>query len=666
MQRHLVRSALAAAMLSAFATQAAETPADHGTIIVTATRFADSALPVAAQVDVIRSEDIRQSPALGMPEILKAQAGIEVRSLYGNMGIDAVADIRGFGDTGGSNTVTLLDGQRLNSIGMDAVSWSAIPLESVQRIEILRGAGTVLYGDRATGGVINIITDKSGQPRANAAVTLGSNDYRGVDAQAAGGGAAGYFNLFAHYAETDGWRQNSQARQQAVSGRSALNLANGEAFVDYGLYADKSGMPSSLLSAAYRGDPRQARTPHDTQQRDGYRVRPGLKLAVSPNLTVEGELAVEHEKYDANNVSFASTYRRERDTVSFTPRLRWNHGLTGRASETVLGLDYYDSKIGATSASATGVIPQSAKQTSSAFYVQNTTALDRHWSLTAGARRQRMEQRAAQRAYDADYGYGPFPVPAMNGSAVRERNAYDLGLNYQAADWRLYGRTGTVFRFANTDELFGYDPFTGNPVFAGDLKPQHGRVHELGGDVELGAVKLRGSVYRLDLTDEIGYDGAAYANVNFARSRRDGVEAQIDWRLSERLLARFSASHTDARFREGVYADKEIPMVARDKAALQLTWQTGGGASYSAVASHVGDRRYSGDFANTLGRLAGYTTLDLQGRWDLKTWTITAKLLNVFDRRYAPYAGYSTFRSDYYYFPADGRSLFVSARYDFK
>lgn len=666
MPRLLARSAIAAAILATFNVQAAPPLADHGTIVVTATRFADSALPVAAPVSIISAEEIRQSPALGMPEILKAQAGLEVRSLYGNMGIDSVVDIRGFGDTGGSNAVTLLDGQRINSIGMDAVSWSAIPLESVQRIEILRGAGTVLYGDRATGGVINIITDKSGQPRASATATLGSNNYQSLGAQVAGGGEHGYFNLFAHYAETDGWRQNSQARQQAITGRSALTLAAGEAFVDFSLYEDKSGMPSSLLSAAYRSDPRQARTPADSQQRDGYRVRPGLKLKLSAHLALEAELAADHEKYDANNVSFASTYRRERDTLSLTPRLRWNHGLAGLNSETVLGLDYYDGKVAATSASAFGVIPQTARQTSTAYYLQNTTTFDRQWSMTVGARRQRVDQRVVQQTYNADYGFGPFPVPGLSDGAVRHRNAYDLALNYQAGAWRIYGKTGTMFRFANTDELFGYDPFTGNPVFAGDIKPQHGRVHEIGGDLELGPIKARASLFRLDLNDEIGYDGAAFANVNFDRSRRQGLETELDWRLSEHLKTRISYSLTDARFREGPYADKEIPMVARDKLALQLTWQAGSDASYSAIATHQGDRRYSGDYANTLGHLAGYTTLDVQGSWRFKPWTLTAKLLNVFDRRYAPYAGYSTFRSDYYYFPADGRSLFVSARYDFK
>jgi iron complex outermembrane receptor protein len=109
-----------------------------------------------------------------------------------------------------------------------------------------------------------------------------------------------------------------------------------------------------------------------------------------------------------------------------------------------------------------------------------------------------------------------------------------------------------------------------------------------------------------------------------------------------------------------------MPLVPRDKLTLQLTWDAGRAGTYSAVANHVGARRYSGDFSNARGTLSGYTTLDLQAAWNLKPWTVTARLLNALDKRYAPYAGYSTWINDHYYYPADGRSFHLSARYDFK
>ena len=637
-------------------------------VVVTATRFSQSVLKTPSNVIVITAEDIRNSPAMNLPDILKTTAGIDVRPLYGNMGIDATVDMRGFGDSASSNTLILLDGQRLNPIDSGFISWSTIAPGSIQRIEIIPGAGTVLYGDQASGGVINIITDKSGSPEASVTATVGSFGYRGVDAQGSGGGEQGYFNVSTHYADSDGWRHNSRMNQQAVSGSTGLYLPGGKAFLDYAIYKDASGLPGSLLSAAYRGDPTSSRTPSDSQNRNGYRLRPGFSYALSGAVTIEAELSAAHENYHSDNVSFASTYGRIRDTWSLTPKLRWRHGLGRLNSETVIGMDYYDGQVKAQTNGAAflSTEAQGAAQKSTALYAQNATELGDHWMLNAGARSQRMDQRANQGAYVADFGFGPSTTPALNGDALRTRNAYDLGLIYKATGWRAYGKVGTTFRFANTDELFGFDPDTGNPVFAGDLRPQYGTVREIGANFEQGEVRGKVTLHQLTLTDEIGFDGATFANVNFAPTRRSGLETELDWRLAADLKARFSYAYTDASFRDGAYAGKGIPLVARDKAAARLTWQGGTIGAYSVVANYVGNRRYSGDFANVRGELAGYATMDLQGSWDLKPWTITAKLLNVFDRRYAPFGGYSTFRNDTFYYPADARSLFVSARYSFQ
>lgn len=625
-------------------------------LVVTASRFSEADPRVPANISTISRDDIRNSPARNLPDLLKARAGIDVRSLYGSQGLDATVDLRGFGDTAGSNTLILLDGLRLNPVDQSSVSWSAIPLDSVQRIEIIRGAGTVLYGDRASGGVINIITDKSGKPAASATATLGSYDARGLDAQLAGGNESFYGNVYAHYAATDGWRQNSKLEQLSLAGRGGMNLAKGEAFVDYALYKDDSGLPGYLASAAYRQNPRSTRTPYDSQEREGYRLRPGAALQVSSTLRLEAEASLQHEDFSSNYVSFASQGKRASDSWSLTPRLKWQHGLGSLPSETVAGLDYYVGEVDARYSSSPA---QGAKQTSSSLYVQNQTRFDA-WTLTIGDRQQRMEQSIYQNAY------APWFSPAFSGSQTRSRNAWDAGLSYAGSGWRVYGKLGTTYRFANTDELFAYDPFTGNPVFAGNLKPQHGDIRELGGSLRLGPVSARVSAYRMDLQDEIGYDGNAYANVNFDPTRRQGGEAEIDWRIVDGFKARLAWSYTDAHFRSGAYAGKQLPLVARDKGSLQFNWDVGQYGQYTAQINRTGERPYSGDFANQRQKLAGYTTVDLQAAWNVKPWTLSLRLLNALDKRYSPFAGYSPYIADYYYYPADGRTLYVSARIDLK
>lgn len=347
------------------------------------------------------------------------------------------------------------------------------------------------------------------------------------------------------------------------------------------------------------------------------------------------------------------------ENLSFTPRLRWQHGLGAMASETVFGLDYYTGRIAAASTTFAG---QHADQTSSAFYFQNSTALAADWNLTLGGRTQRMKQNAFQGAFPA-FGYDE-----IKDSAANTRHAYDLGLAYSRDGWRAYGKVGTTFRFANTDELFGYDNVTGNPIFAGNLKPQHGVIQELGGAYRNDSLSSRLSLYRLELKDEIGYDansGLFGNNVNYDPTRRQGLEAEADWRFSPSWRTRLAYAYTQAQFTDGPYANKSVPLVPRHKATAELLWKSGN-ASYGAVANYTGSRLYSGDLSNQHPKLGGHTTLDLQGSWQLGTWALSAKVVNALDKRYANVAGYSAFKADYYYYPSDARSLFFSARYNFQ
>lgn len=663
MQFHPARlTALMAAALALPATAAPAVPAhasaEEPILVVTATRFADADPRIAANISVITRDDIRNSPAKDLPGILKSQAGIEVRALYGNLGVDAIIDLRGFGDAAVSNTLILLDGLRLNSVDSSPISWSAIPLEAVQRIEIIRGAGTVLYGDRASGGVINIITDKSARQRASLSATVGSNSQRGLDARVSGAGEQFYYNIVGHQAATDGWRNNAWVEQLAGSGRVGWCFKQGETFVDFAAYNDASGLPGYLRQADFDSRPRWSRTPADSQRRQGYRLRPGFSFDLSDHLRFEAEMSTEneelHSRYDSGTTAQRSN--RHREGWSFTPRLSWRHGLGGLKSETIVGLDHYYGNIAADGSNAPR---QGARQTSTAFYLQNQTEILSKLTLTLGAREQQMEQSVFQQAY------APWFSPAMRGESTRSRTAWDSGLSYAGQGWRIYGKLGTTYRFANTDELFGYDPFTFAPVFAGNLRPQHGSLREIGGSFGFGPVKAKLSAYQMKLTDEIGYNGLTFANVNFDPTRRQGGEAEIDWQITSAFKARVNYGYTDARFRSGTFKDKQLPMVAPHKGSLQLNWDTGSSGRYTLVANAVGERRYSGDFLAVRKKLAGYSTVDLQAAWDIKPWVLSLIVQNALDKRYSPYAGYSTSISDYYYYPADGRSLRFTARYDF-
>lgn len=629
-------------------------------VVVTATRFSENTPPIAANISIITKQDFQDTPAISIPDILKTRADINVVPLYGNQGIDASADIRGFGDSAGSNTLVLLDGQRLNSVDSSNIQWAAIPMQALERIEIIRGGGSVLYGDRASGGVINLITDKSGKPALSATATVGSYGYKSLDGYAAGGNGEAYFNTFLHSSDSNGWRENSKSNQLSLSGRGGVNWDTNEAFMDYSVYHSGNGLPGSINSETYRRDPREARTPDDFQTKEGYRLRPGVSMEISQNIRFNGELAFSDEDQHFNNASFSSTSDRNLKTISFTPRLRWQHGLGSLTSETVTGFDYYNGRIASDYSS---FVPQDAKQISKALYLQNLTSLNEKLDLNFGLRTQNMQQHATQ-ATSAD------PL-FLSGASDRTRSVYDLGLNYHEQHWGAYTKIGSSFRFANTDELFGFDSLTGNPVFAGDIKPQYGRNKEIGVNFKADGLDAKVAAYRSDITDEIGYDGNKAMNVNFDPTRHQGIEAELSWQISHELRSMLAYAYTDAEFRSGVYDGKRLPSVPQNKATAQLTWVSPGYGRYAAQLNYVGSRYVSGDFTNTLNKLPSYTTVDLRAGWDVKPLKITLTALNIFDKKYSPYALYALdpatgyTKSDYFFFPADGRSAYLSVGYDF-
>ncbi len=118
----------------------AETATSLDEVVVTATRFNSAPESSAVSVTVITAEDIKKSAAKTLPTLLAQRAGIQVRSNDGTQ--DMMVDLRGFGMTGNQNTLVLLDGQQLNDIELTTIRWSAIPLDSIERIEIVNGRDT--------------------------------------------------------------------------------------------------------------------------------------------------------------------------------------------------------------------------------------------------------------------------------------------------------------------------------------------------------------------------------------------------------------------------------------------------------------------------------------------------------------------------------------------
>jgi outer membrane receptor protein involved in Fe transport len=190
-------------LVLASAAQADSLPVFQGDeVVVTATRQAQSVVKTLSDVSVITREDIDQSAATNLPQLLARVPGIEVVN-SGNVGSQTSLYLRG---SNANQTIVLLDGMRIVSATSGTTALENIPLDSIERIEVVRGSSSSLYGADAIGGVVQIFTRQgSGAPRFNAALGFGDHGLVKSSAGVSGKVDNTAFNVQINQEQTDGF-----------------------------------------------------------------------------------------------------------------------------------------------------------------------------------------------------------------------------------------------------------------------------------------------------------------------------------------------------------------------------------------------------------------------------------------------------------------------------
>lgn len=687
------RAAIAALSAAAFPVLAADPPLTRSEpLVVTATRFEDSYTDKPVNLTVISSEHIRASSAKTVPDLLAEQSGITLHDLFGNNAASASVDLRGFGATGTQNTLILVDGRRVADIDLSGVQWSAVPLAAIERIEIVRGGASVLYGEGATGGVINIIT-RSPAAGARALTLRGSaGSYHSREGLLHGslGGLSAGISVLASHLESGGYRDNNRNRQ--TNALADLRWSGGFGDLALKLGTDNQGirLPGARTVQPSAGidqlatDRRGAQTPLDWAQRAGNRALLDWR-ADAPF----GELHVGAGWRDKSQRSYFDfggfpDYRETTlDVWSLTPRMKVNLPVFGRANTLVLGLDWYRWDYGRRTSNAPANVGRpvnaiDAQQNTLGFYALDTMRVTERLSVSAGARRERLRIDAADTFDPAAPGASPFGSAAASGSQRRYEHAYELGARYQmSAITALMAKTTRSYRYANVDEIYEFSPFFTNQFQF--LEPQTARSHELGIEATRAGAGARANVFVMEVQNEIHLDpfSAGVGNRNLPPSRRHGLELELSANPSTRMRLTAAYTYLDARFREGTLpgsafgssiAGKTVPLVPRHKVNLNASWDFTAATRLSAAAAYVGEQFMDNDEPNSLGvRIPAHTLVDLKLTHRRGAWLFAAALNNVFGEKYYNYAVRSQFVADRYNaYPLPERNGTISVEYRFE
>ena len=610
-----------AAVLPGVVSAATEIPA----VVVSAARTEQSTLTTPASITVISREQIEASGARHINEVLRGQGGVQINDLYGD-GSRATVDMRGFGDTAGSNTLILVDGRRLNNPDIAAPDLNSIALEDVERIEIVQGSAGVLFGDQAVGGVINVITRKPGALRHALKLSAGSYNtlqLHAMTSQALDSGINYLLSLDAR--ESDNYRDHNEASYLNGFGKLGYEYDAGSVFAELQYINDELNTPGTLFADEVIADRRQVNTnfANDFSNAKTAIARLGLVQQVSDNWSLEAELTGR----DTNGEFLLSSVfapetevsTQDRRVVEFTPRLigfvpAVNNTMTTLGADLVASDYKLSSRFG----------DQVNEQMQRSLYAQAVIPASEVLDITLGVRYAEVENDlrdsfnfASGQKIDDDVTVGTF------GLAIKADQ-----------NWRILFRADQNYRFAKVDEYTSALPVT-TPPGINILKTQEGISVETGVEWASGGDTAKLLIYQLDLENEIAFDPVNFANINLDETRRKGVIASGYWQQSKKLEYSASYTFTDAEVLSGPFAGKDIPLVARHSVLLgsdyQLTekWQL-----YGELFA-ISDRVFAGDFNNVLGRLPGYGVINLKAGYDYRDFNFTARVNNLLNKKYS-------------------------------
>jgi vitamin B12 transporter len=594
----LVALCASTATLTAFAQSApAPRPTPLDPVAVTAIRSAQPIADVLADITVIGADAIARGGTQSLAEFLQRQPGVEITQ---NGGPGAVAGIFLRGANRGQ-TLVLVDGVRIGSASAGATSLESIPLDQIERIEILRGPASSLYGADAIGGVVQVFTRRgSATPSASASAGYGTYGTRDAKAGVAGGNAQAQFAVQVAARESDGFG-------------TIVNPANFLYNPDPDGYTNQSVSANANLIFA----------PDQELRAQFFRSRLNNQFDGSPD-------------FDDRTITVAQTWlvaSRNRLASSWVSRLSAAEGIDDSRTETGYGTFPF-------------------KTTQRQFAWQNELALP-VGTLTAGY--ERREERVAtdagfavtERNTGSLFGIyqlrtGPHALQANlrfdDSDQYAEQTTGAIAYGFRATpSWRFTAGYSTGFKPPSFNDL--YYPNFSNP----DLAPETSRNVELGaywnGDVSGAAVEARAIAYRNRVSQLIVFQCDASficAPVNVASAMLEGVTLGIEARAEGGATL---AASLDLQSPEDDRTGHLLPRRARRHGAVSVGWPWGPlRVGASVIASSL---RYD-DPAN-LVRMGGYAIVNLTLEWTLPHGvTLFARADNVFDKNYELAAGYAT------------------------
>jgi len=594
-----------------------DAPVTMEEVVVTATRDKQEIRKTPANVTVITAEEISKSGATTLPEVLEKLESISFRSLSGNSS-QSMIDLRGFGgENPFGKTLVMLDGRRMNRPDMAPTNWFQIPVNTIERIEIVRGPGSVLYGDAAIGGVINIITKKGkGKPTFNASVLVGSYGLNNERASVTGATDNWTYAVTGENNFSFGYRDRSKYSAQGggfdlgYTASDLLSISMGVSFIK----ADYQ-MPGALSKEEMEKDRRQYQhslgaTPDDDGSDKYTNVNLGIKSFWGSWGQFEINFLYGKKDLQMNMASFYSyNYSDTKaDTYGITPKYILSKNIFGFGNKVVVGVDYYNEPykkdIFSDRERTKQLSTANFTRESMGYYIRDEFSLLKNLIFSAGYRFEQTYIKGSNK--DFSNSLNNF----TNQKNTYNAEAYETGLTWLLGKKsKVFAKYATVYRIPFLDEVASFSGYGGS--FLNSLEKEKGNSMEAGTEFyPLENLKIGLTIFRIDMEDEIVYNNSTWINENFDPTRHDGAEVSLSYLWPKHVKIYGNYTYHKATFEEGVYKNKEIPLVPQHMANAGLEIYLPFNITLRPEIHYVSEAFLSGDSDNNTEKLEAYTLLN--------------------------------------------------------
>ena len=631
--------------------------------VVTATGFDDVQSNQIKNTTIVTAQDIHNKGYNTIEEILKRTPGIN----FVNNGFGYIVDVRGQGVQGAAKNVkVLVDGSPLNILDMShaILPLNSISVEDIEKIEIINGGGTVLYGGGTAGGVINVITKKTQEEPVKNKVYYQNSSF---DTNKLGFGTSIKFadnfllDLAYENVNGNGYRRGDKRDGENLRGGFTYNIADNQTLrFKATRYKEESKESDGITKTQLNNDRKQAGT--TLTESDLDRTEYSLNYEIKPTDNLTFSLLGYNQKtirdYDQEAPAGRMTHKtdgqfKDRKT-GVDLKGKYNYG----SGNVIFGYEYIKnssnrSSYGAMYMRNRRLFPTSTvdidlqKNTHSAF-IQGRHSFTDKFEGTLGYRYEHAD-------YDIHRTDGR---NVINKNTKKSNNAYETGLNFKYSDTgNVYAKYERGYRSPSPTEMV--DKSITRGYVLNNLKSEKYDTYEIGIKDMIGPSFVSLTGFYTNKNDEILIDmpsghGLNWTYKNLQKTERKGVEL-----FAEQYFGTFrvneSVSYVDAKISKGADKNKKIPYVSKTKATLGANYEVLTGLNLTADLNY-----FSNSVDGNYEKIKGYSTTDLGVSYAHKTGLgVQAGVKNLFDKKYYRYKNGDS------YIPESERTYYVGVSYNF-